>query len=230
MAIEEILPFPQEALDPRSPLRSFGSPGASLTWGIEGKRGGVVSAGLEGEKMTAKILDKFVENPYTRHMRIFHSAQWPGSNGDTDHILVMGKLVLLIDSKRWKSKRKYSVTPQGAIMRGTVRFPEGKVKMIPAMNSWRKILPKGTKVMGVVVVAQTEVFVPYDQNWYKAPFRLVTAENLVKYIVDTVKREQKKNPELIQGFQPDIIQIIGSQLVKPRNRQAELVNLDALDS
>lgn len=230
MATEELLPFPQDALDPQSPLRSFGSPGASLTWGIGGIRGGVVSVGLEGEKMTAKILDKFVENPYTRHLRIFHSAQWPGSNGDTDHILVMGKLVILIDSKRWKGKRKYSVTPKGAIMRGTVRFPEGKVKMIPAMNSWRKILPPDAKVLGVVAIAQKEVFVPYDKNWYKAPFRLVTAENLVTHLVDTINREQKKNPELIKSIHPEIIKVIGSHLVKPRDRQAELINLEALDS
>lgn len=201
-----------------------------MTWGIGGQRGGVVSVGLEGEKMTAKTLDKFLTNPHTRNIRVFHSAQWPGSNGDTDHILVMGKLVILIDSKRWKSKRKYSVTPKGAIMRGTVRFPEGKVKMIPAMSAWRKILPPGTKVIGAVAIAQTEVFVPYDKNWYKAPFRLVTVENLIEYIVDTIKREQKKNPELIKGIDRKIITEIGSRLVRPRDRQAELLNLSALDS
>lgn len=231
MSIEELLPFPKEALDPFSPQRSFGSPGASLSWGIEGKRGGVVSVGLEGEKMTAKILDQFALNPNVKHMRVFHSTQWPGSkNSDTDHILVMGKLVILIDSKRWKSKRKYSLTPKGQVLRGTVRFPEGKVKMIPAMNSWRKILPEGAKVLGVVAIAQTEVFVPYDRNWYKAPYRLVTAENLVKYIIDTINREQKKNPDLVKKMDPDIISVIGSHLVKPRNRQAELLNLSALDS
>lgn len=230
MATEELLPFPKDALNPSSQVRSFGAPGASLTWGIGGKRGGVVGAGLEGEKMTAKHLDAFVENPYTRNMRIFHSAQWPGTNGDTDHILVMGNLVLLIDSKRWKSKRKYSVTPKGAILRGTVRFPEGKVKMIPALSAWKKVLPSEAKVYGVVCVAQTEVFVPYDQNWYKAPFRLVVVDQLIDHIVDTIKREQKKSPDLIKGVNPAIIKEIGSRLVKPRDRQAELVNLSALDS
>lgn len=224
----EKLPFDPLILDPASPQRSFGTPGASLTWGIGGQKNGVVAVGLDGEKMTAKILDAFAQNPNTRNLRIFHSAQWPGSQGDTDHLLVMGNLVLLIDSKRWKGKRKYSVTPKGAILRGTVNFPEGKVKMIPALRSWRDTLPKEAHVMGVVCVAQKEVFVPYDKNWYQAPFRLVTAENLVEHIVGTIKREHKKNPASVTGLNKEILTTIGSNLVKPRNRLEEILNRDAL--
>lgn len=229
MATTEKLPFNKKILLPGSDQRTFGSPGASLTWGIGGQKGGVVSAGLEGEKMTAKILDNFVLNPNTRNMRVFHSIQWPGSNGDTDHIVVMGNLVLLIDSKRWKAKRKYSVTPKGAILRGTVNFPEGKVKMVPALSSWKKVLPHEAKVYGIVCVAQKEVFVPQDKNWYKAPFRLVVAENLIAHIVDTIKREQKKQPGIVEGYNTNILTTIGANLVKPRNRLEELINRGALD-
>lgn len=224
----EKLPFNPLILDPKSSQRSFGSPGASLTWGIGGQKNGVVAVGFEGEKMTAKTLDKFAQNPNTRNLRVFHSAQWPGSQGDTDHIVVMGNLVILIDSKRWKSKRKYSVTPQGAILRGTVRFPEGKVKMIPALKSWRKVLPQEAQVMGIVCIAQTEVFVPYDKNWHKTPFRLVTVENIIEQIINTVGYQHKKNPKNILGLNTEILTTIGNSLVKPRNRLEEIINRDAL--
>lgn len=230
MTTTEKLPLDRKIFLSQGDQRTFGSPGASLTWGIGGQRGGVVSAGLEGEKMTAKILDAFVQNPNTRNMRVFHSAQWPGSNGDTDHLIVMGNLVLLVDSKRWKAKRKYSVTPKGAILRGTVNFPEGKVKMVPALASWKKVLPKEAKVYGIVCVAQKEVFVPQDKNWYKAPFRLVTVEKLISHVVDTIKREQKKSPGIVEGYNKEILTTIGSNLVKPRNRLEELLNKEALES
>lgn len=230
MTTTDKLPLDKRIFVPNSDLRTFGSPGASLTWGIGGQKGGVVAAGLEGEKMTAKILDAFVQNPNTRNMRVFHSIQWPGSNGDTDHIVVMGNLVLLVDSKRWKSKRKYSVTPRGAILRGTVNFPEGKVKMVPALASWKKVLPKEAKVYGIVCVAQKEVFVPQDKNWYKAPFRLVTAEKLIPHIVETIKREQTKNPGIVEGYNKNILATIGSNMVKPRNRLEELLNREALEN
>jgi len=201
----------------------FGVPGASLTWGIEGSGSGQVTAGGEGEKQVAKELAIFAEkNP---KVKIFHSVQWPGSKGDTDHMVVIGTLILIIDAKRWKSKRKYSVTPKGAILRGTVPFPEGKVKMMPAMSAWRKTLGKTAKVMGVVCIAQTEVFVPYDKNWYSAPYRLVTAENLIEFLDKTIA---KQKPEITNAKNTALLVEIARKVIKPRDRRNELINLAAM--
>lgn len=201
----------------------FGVPGASLTWGIEGSGGGQVTAGGEGEKQVAKELELFAsKNP---GVKIFHSVQWPGSKGDTDHMLVAGNLVFIIDAKRWKSKRKYSVTPKGAILRGTVPFPEGKVKMIPAMSAWRKTLGSGVKVTGVVCIAQTEVFVPYDKNWYSAPYRLVVVESLSEFLE---KALAKQKPELVKAKNPQLLIDIARKVIKPRDRRAEIINISAM--
>lgn len=201
----------------------FGVPGASLTWGIEGSAAGQVTAGGEGEKQVAKELEIFAAaNP---NVKIFHSIQWPGSKGDTDHMLVIGNLVLIIDAKRWKAKRKYSVTPKGEILRGTVPFPEGKVKMIPAMSAWRQTLGKGIKVMGVVCIAQTEVFVPYDKNWYSAPYRLVTVETLSEFLEKMIA---KQKPEIVQANNTQSLIDIARKVIKPRNRRNELINLSAM--
>jgi Nuclease-related domain len=201
----------------------FGSPAASLTWGIDGTEDGDVSAGIEGEKMTAKILAPWLKaNPCAI---LVHSVRWPGSNGDSDHMLIIGNKVILIDSKRWKSKRKYSVTPTGSIKRGTVDFPEGKVKMIPALQAWRGVLPKYTKISGVVCVAQDEVFVPYDANWYKAPYRLVTGENLTTYLDEFIQKSKEEEVNLVNlGLITSII----ARSIKPRDRRAEVINSKAL--
>lgn len=202
--------------------RVFGEPGASLTWGIDGSVSSQSTAGSQGEKQVGKLLDAYAEK--NRKVFIFHSSQWPGSKGDTDHILVCGNLMLIIDAKRWKSKRKYSVTANGTVLRGTVAFPEGKVKMMPAMASWRKELGKGIKVMGVVCIAQEEVFVPYDKNWHSAPYRLVTAERLEEYLdkflANSKPAQEKPNLQMLVT--------IGEKIIKARNRRREIINLDLL--
>lgn len=202
----------------------FGSPGAALTWGIDGVTGGVVAAGGEGEKQVAKTLADFAAK--TPKARIFHSVQWPGSEGDTDHMLVLGNCVFIIDAKRWKASRKYSVTPKGEILRGTVPFPEGKVKMLFAMKAWRKILPAGTKVFGVVCIAQEKVFVPYDQNWQKAPFKLVTDEKLDEFLTKIIARQK---PDMVEKMNPRLLAEIARLVIRPRDRRSEIINMVAMN-
>lgn len=201
----------------------FGVPGASLTWGIAGSSQGQIDSGLDGEKQVAKVLATYAEKH--PEVKVFHSIQWPGSQGDTDHMLVVGNIVFIIDAKRWKSSRKYSVTPKGAILRGTVAFPEGKVKMMPAMAAWRKVLPNTAKVLGVVCIAQEKVFVPYDNNWWKAPFKLVTAEKLEEFLDNMIA---KQKPELVKAKNLDIILPIARKVIKPRDRRSEIINVAAM--
>ena len=208
----------------KSGRQVYGVPGASLTWGIDGSSGGDVSAGIEGEKQTGKILSEWVK----KHpdALVFHSVRWPESEGDTDHMVVIGKNVILIDSKRWKAKRKYSVTAKGSIKRGTVDFPEGNVKMLPAMSAWRKVFGKGIRVNGIVCVAQDEVFVPYDEHWKRAPFKLVTAEKLDEFLDGFLKRNIKSENRNL--FDMAVISKTLIRLVKPRDRRAEVINTKAL--
>lgn len=202
----------------------YGVPAASLTWGVDGKVSEEVGAGIEGEKKTALILGEWVKKHPTA--LVFHSVMWPGVEGDTDHVIVIGKQVILVDSKRWKSKRTYSVTAKGEIMRGKVHFPEGKVKMNGALASWRKIIGSRARVSGLVCVAQDEVFVPYDQNWKKAPYRLVTAEKLDEFLDNFVTKNAP--PEKSDFVDLGVVMEFISRLVKPRDRRAEVINSKAL--
>lgn len=222
---------PQGALDTVVRLlndgrRTFGSAGASLTWGIEGSEASDVTAGIEGERMTARILSEWMPNHSAAV--VVHSVGWPGSKGDTDHILIIGNHVILIDSKRWMSKRKYSVTASGSIKRGTVDFPEGKVKIMPAINSWREVLGGKIKVSGIVCIAQDEVYVPYDRDWHKAPYRLVTAESLPGFLDERVAAIEKSSPGSTQVIGAGLVSLIVTRAIKPRDRRKELINVHGL--
>lgn len=209
----------------KSGRQVFGSPGASLTWGIEGSDEGDVSAGLEGEKMTSKLLRAWAQEKCPTAI-VVHSAGWPGSQGDTDHMLIVGNHVLLIDSKRWKTKRKYSFSDKGTIKRGTVEFPEGNVKMMPALSAWRRVLGGKVKVSGIVCIAQDEVFVPYDKNWHKSPFKLVTAESLPSYLDEFVSKLDADERNTVNlGLVSSII----VRAIKPRDRRRELINVKGMN-
>jgi hypothetical protein len=208
----------------RSGQKVFGVPAASLTWGIDGNRmKASLMPGMEGERHTAKILDAFAAK--TPGVFVFHSLSWPESNGDTDHILVYKDLVVVIDSKRWKAQRKYSVTDKGAIKRGTVYFPQGRVKIGYALKSWRKKTPKDVKVMGIVCIAQQKVFVSRDKNWYKAPYRLVESEKLVEQLEFMIDKHKTSK----QGVSGALLLYFTKLLVKPRDILSEILNKEALE-
>lgn len=208
-------PQPLSLIQTREQLRArqiFGTPGASLTWGIEKAKHGDVAMGLEGEKMTARYLDAYT----TTHpgVYVFHSTTWPGSEQhDTDHLVLRGDQVILVDSKRWKAKRKYSVTPTGAILRGTVRFPEGRVRIQAAKTAWQRALPNGARISAVVCIAQEKVFVPYDDNWKRAPFRLVAAENLPEMLDRLFSKPVTPNGAQLE---PHLARLILPRLVTPK--------------
>lgn len=207
----------------QSGQKVFGVPAASLSWGIDGNRmKASLIPGIEGEKMTAKILNDYASSH--KGVYVFHSLSWPESNGDTDHILVYKDLVVIIDAKRWKSQRKYSVTDKGNIKRGTVAFAQGRVKIRYALNAWRKKIPKEVKVTGIVSIAQQKVFVSRDKNWYKASFRLVEAEKLSEQLDYLISNHKPKT----EGTSGALLMYFGRLLVKPRDILDELLNKEAL--
>ena len=158
----------------------FGTPGASLTWGVKGATVGEVEAGIRGERFTGEVLNELVRRDKRYH--VFHSISKPGKWGDTDHILIRGNTVFIIDSKMWRRGKTYVINSRGRVFRGSVRFAGGDVKMGDSVDDWRKILPRTCKIIGVVCIAQTDVAVQYDNNWTKAPYALVPIADLPNFV------------------------------------------------
>lgn len=198
----------------------FGVPGASLTWGIDGVQGVSTEVGKDGEEATAKVLKEYAAAH--KGVYIFHSIMLPESTGDTDHILVYGDNIIIIDSKRWKSVRKYGISASGHVLRGTVAFPEGRVKTLFSIQKWKKVLSKNT-IQGIVCIAQDKIFVTRDRNWYRAPFRLVEIEKLVDQLDYMLKPSQTPPNDNFS-----ILSFLACLTVKPRNLRSELIREDGL--
>lgn len=204
----------------QSGKKTLGEPAASLTWGIDGNRAiPALTAGIEGEKQTASLLDRLARE--NKDLFVFHSLSWPESAGDTDHVLLYGNLLLIIDSKRWKSARKYSIKPNGTIMRGTVPFESGRVKIGSAVKVWRKKFPS-LNVYGIVTIAQEKVYVTRDSNWYKAPYRLVEHDKLEEFLGEMFEKHKPTgNPS------GKILTELGLLLVKARDKREGLIRVGA---
>ena len=199
----------------------FGYPGAALTWGINGVKGISSIIGINGEEQTAKVLEQYAKE--NDGVYVFHSLMWPQSNGDTDHVLVYKNNIVIIDSKRWKSVRKYSISASGFVMRGTVPFPEGKVKTLYAVNKWREALPN-FKISAIVCIAQEKVFVQRDRNWYRAPFRLTEIDKLKEQLDYELKNVSEEMPDNY-----GLLQYLSHLTVKPRNLRSEFIREDGIN-
>lgn len=220
---EELVSFIRSLLE--ADVKSFGQPGASLTWGIqEGDNtieGGEVSVGIEGERVTATALNEWAKTK--ENAVIVNSVKWPGSeHGDTDHVLIIGNKVIIIDAKRWKSKRKYTISETGNIKRGNQVFEHGKVKIGPALKSWKAVVPPEFKVVGIVCVAQDEVFVEYDNAWRKSFYKLVTLEQLPHYLDELIGGYKEEDVNFVHlGLVSRVI----AGIIKPRDRRSEVIKL-----
>jgi len=173
--------------------RYFGSSGASLThqvfnpeWrGKEGIKPELAKIGLEAERSTTKLIRKWIaDKPNAVLIDSAHVRGWGKEEvvdeelglidgGDTDHILVIGSEVILIDTKRWKSKRNYTVSDEGKVLRTGKPFPGGNVHMRQAIHLWLDYLHEDASLTGIVMINAEETVVFRNRNWYTQPYRLV---------------------------------------------------------
>lgn len=81
--------------------REFGQPGRGLAG--QHFEQAAAEAGTKGEVATAAILRKTIL-PAIPAARLFHGLRWPGTqSADIDHALVVGNVVVLIDSKFYRN-------------------------------------------------------------------------------------------------------------------------------
>ena len=83
--------------------------------------------------------------------------------GDTDHMLVIGDEVILIDSKRWK-KGGYSIDDSGKVLRFKKSFAGGsRMHMKQAMHIWLDYLDSSARISGIVCINCEEAYVVRDR-------------------------------------------------------------------
>ena len=176
----------------RKGRRYFGSSGASLSWQAfapeykdkDGMDPLLAKIGLEGERDTTTFLKRWMKDkPNVVLVDSVHIRGWGKEEidpetgfidgGDTDHIMLIGGEVILIDTKRWKSKRSYSVGDKGEALRSNKHFPGGNLHMSKAVHMWLNYLDEDAALTGIVCINSEEVTVFRNRNWFTKPFRLV---------------------------------------------------------
>ena len=211
--------------------RYFGSSGASLTHQIsnpayeeKGIDSGLAKAGLEGEHRTSRlILNWMKDKPNVVLVDSVHLKSYGEETlneetgvlegGDTDHVLIIGDFVIIIDSKNWKGKRRYSINEKGEVIRGNSSFPGGKIATVKASKLWAEALkPHKATISSIVNISSDKVAVTRDRNWWKQSYRLVTLE-LLEDFLDEVWSKLPENTK--EHINVNLVTSIAANSIKP---------------
>lgn len=149
--------------------------------------------GLEGERDTTTILKKWMEDKPNAvlvdsvHIRGYGKEEVDPETGmieggDTDHVLLIGSEVILIDSKRWKKKANYTVGDNGEALRSGKLFPGSHIHMQQAIYMWLDFLYEDASLTGIVHINAEETVVFRNRNWYTKPFRLVELDRFLELL------------------------------------------------
>lgn len=213
--------------------RYFGSSGASLTHQIsnpiyeeKGIDAGLARAGLEGEHKTSRVIMDWLEDKPTAvlvdsvHLKsygeeVLNEETGTMDGGDTDHVLIIGNFVIVIDSKNWKGKRRYAINEDGVVTRGKSSFPGGKINTISASKLWAHALkPFRVTISSIVNISTEKVSVTRDRNWWSQSYRLVTLEILEEFLDDVWEKLPENTKDHINV---NLVASVASNALKPYN-------------
>lgn len=233
--------------------RYFGSSGASLTHQVSNPdapdeiKPELAKIGLEGERETTKILrDWMADKPGVVLVDSVHiNMDYKTANiddeeipealdeetglvdgKDTDHVLLIGNEVVLIDTKRWKKKRRYSISDSGNVLRANRDFPGGRVRMKHAIYLWVEYLHEDAVLNGIVFVNSEETSVTRNFNWYKQPFRLLEKDRFTEFLDEKWNRVSESDRTTIN---PNLVAQVALSAIKPYDVYTQVFNEKALN-
>lgn len=229
--------------------RYFGSSGASLThqaydpiYEEKGIDPHLAKAGIEGEHKTSKLLlDWLKDKPNIVLVDSVHLKNYGKETlneetgvldgGDTDHVLIIGDIVIIIDSKNWKKRRRYTINDNGEVTRGNTTFPGGKITTLKAGRLWTEALRRHRiTVSSIVNISSEKVMVTRDRNWWKQPYRLVTLETIIGFLDDVLDSLGESDKNFINV---NLVASIASNTIAPydvfKERLGEVSEMLELD-
>lgn len=250
--------------------RYFGSSGASLTHQVFNApeeteiNPALAKVGMAGERSTTEILKEWMKdkpnvvlvdsvhinqdykNPETEvedDEEYIDEEMGVQDGKDTDHVLIIGRFVILVDTKRWKSKKVYSIDDDGSVLRVKKKFSGSKVRMRNAMWLWRDYLYPGTSVAGFVFIntedesteppkddKERKTIVIRNRNWFKQKFRVVEKtrflETLDHYIDVAI---EEKNADQLSEIDATIVSQVVVSAIKPFDARKRVINQSALE-
>lgn len=184
--------------------RIFGIAGASLQNQLDDPKyeeyeinPKLVQAGISGEKQTSNILRKWVDKhpgavlidsislPIEKSFEVEKDEDGNIDLGDTDHVVIVGKSIAIIDSKNWKAKASYSINEDGFILRSKKMFQGNKPKITQAKFLWMRYFQNYNMnewETFVCISADENTFIERSLMWWKVGYKLVNQDTLVKFL------------------------------------------------
>lgn len=213
--------------------RYFGSSGASLTHEMYGEGDSgfghkVVDIGLTGERKTTEMLKQWIKDkPNVVLVDSVHlkakdksDSKQVADGKDTDHVLIMGNTIAIIDTKAWKKNYNYKIAPNKRVLRGNRNFRGGVMGASGAVYIWRSFFPDSDRVFAYVCIQADGASVSYNAEWKKSPYKLVAKNKLFDSLDWAYDKAGGKDVEL----NSEIVAKVVVSAVKPRDRLAEVLN------
>lgn len=229
--------------------RYFGSSGASLTHQVNNPdpdseiKPELAKVGLEAERDTTKFLRNWMKDKPgvvlidSVHINMDYKSpevdedeledQLDEETGvvdgkDTDHVLLIGDQVVLIDTKRWKKKRRYSVSENGQALRANRPFPGSRIRMRNAIYLWLEYLHEDANISGMVLINSPEVSVTRNLYWYREQaYRLVEIDRFEELLND---RWEKCSDEDRKTVNSTLVAQVALSAIKPFDPYTKVFN------
>lgn len=172
------------------------------------------------EALTSQHILNWIESRQLDNVALIDSVNVPGlhDDKDTDHALIAGSTVVLIDSKAFTPGYYYKLQDRGGNFGGGAKIL--KQAIIPGeaiadrrgyaehcylstdalLGIWRRYLIAEANIFGMVYINSDNIRVERNREWFDCPFPVVSRESIYTYLdrlYEHVKREKNEAGENI---------------------------------
>lgn len=148
-------------------------------------------------------------------------------DGNTDHVVIIGSEVLLIDTRRWKKKKNYGVGDDGQALMTNKSFAGGEVTMKKSILNWLDYLDEDAYVTGIVCVNNEEVTVLRNRNWYTMNYRLVELNRFKELLNEKWKLIEDHDKKHINST---LVSQVVVKCIKPFDVYANVFDMKSLST
>lgn len=193
---------------------------------------------LEAEREISKIIKKWLKNKpnavlidsvsvpdFDEDYKTNSESGIIDRDGNTDHIIIIGSEVILLDTKLWDKKKAYSVGDNGESLRTNKEFYGSEVLMKDSLELWLDYLSEDAFLTGIVVVNNEECSVLRNRNWYTQIYRLVEIDRFIELLNEkweTIEEEDKYN------INTDLVAQVAVKCIKPVDPYEKVFDMNSL--
>jgi hypothetical protein len=142
------------------------------------------------------------------------------------HILIMGDEVVVIDTKRWKTKKNYAVSDEGEALMTNKPFPYSRLTISDTTDSWLDTLhAENPLISSIVCLHQEEVTVFRNKNWFTADFRLVEKDRMEEFMERKWSEVEEHSRSYISS---SMVAQVATRCAKPYDEFARVFAMDTL--